>query len=231
MEEISLKGKIQELLQSVPEGFPLSERIEFFAAKFLGSHYAEHPLSDVQEDEELRISLESFDCVTFCEEVLALAFARNEQQFKETLKALRYFEKDISWKKRKHYMSDWTRDNAEKAFICDALERENCTIVERELSCLDGYPSQRRVLKFLPVDEFLSKLDKFQAGDIVFFGTTRENLDVAHLGFLVKADDGLCLRHASKEKGGVVDESLGEFFERFGECPGIWVFRPVEKKE
>ena len=51
----------------------------------------------------------------------------------------------------------------------------------------------------------------FQSGDLIFFASTRKNLDVFHAGIIVRDGKRVLMRHASRSEGLVVEQELGEF--------------------
>ena len=66
-----------------------------------------------------------------------------------------------------------------------------------------------------------------QTGDLIFFVSTRKNLDVFHAGILVRTDQRLLMRHASRSEGFVVEEELNEFL-KANRMAGVIVMRPCE---
>lgn len=211
-------------------GLSFGEQIKLLSGRFLGCPYSAAPLKgSTQIHEELVVSFESFDCVTYVETVLALALVETPEQFLSELINIRYLNGEVDWFSRNHYMVDWVERNEARGLLYNLTQSISHITVERTLSSLANYPTQQRALSYIPVPEFLTHASEVQAGDILCFGTTTDNLDVRHLGFIFPGEfpGDLILRHAAKAKSGVVDESLQEFLLRFGECPGVWWLRAI----
>jgi cell wall-associated NlpC family hydrolase len=64
-----------------------------------------------------------------------------------------------------------------------------------------------------------------QSGDLIFFASTRRNLDVFHAGIIVRDGKSVLMRHASRSRGSVVEQELGEFL-RANRMAGVIVVRP-----
>ena len=117
-ETIELDATEAERLLNDAGETDLGQRIDRLSEVLLGRAYVEGSLGGGPElPEELRISLSSFDCVTFIETVLALAFARTIEEFIATVRGIRYEDGEVDWARRNHYMVDWARNNQERGFI------------------------------------------------------------------------------------------------------------------
>jgi cell wall-associated NlpC family hydrolase len=68
---------------------------------------------------------------------------------------------------------------------------------------------------------------KIETGDLIFFASTRAHLDVFHCGILIRNGHGVLLRHASRSKGSVVEQPLGEFLKQ-NRMAGAIVVRSTE---
>ena len=73
--------------------------------------------------------------------------------------------------------------------------------------------------------EFMRRADETETGDIAFFASTRTNLDVFHVGLLVRSEDRVVLRHAARSRGRVVEEGLRGFLVR-NRMAGVILVRP-----
>ena len=56
---------------------------------------------------------DGFDCVTFCETVLAAAIAHDLGEFETALRAIRYHNGVVDWRERNHYFFEWGQHNVE----------------------------------------------------------------------------------------------------------------------
>ena len=50
-----------------------------------------------------------------------------------------------------------------------------------------------------------------QTGDLIFFVSTRKNLDTFHAGIIVRDGKKVSMRHASRSQASVVEQELSEF--------------------
>jgi cell wall-associated NlpC family hydrolase len=64
-----------------------------------------------------------------------------------------------------------------------------------------------------------------QSGDLIFFASTRKNLDMFHAGIIVRDGKKVSMRHASRSQGGVVEQELSEFL-KANRMAGVIVVRP-----
>lgn len=99
-------------------------RVEFFARRLLGTPYAAHTLEG--QTEVLTVRLDSLDCTTFAETVLALAQTAGERRhswrdFVFNLRRLRYRGGVVDgYASRLHYIADWAVDNVHRGNLTDA---------------------------------------------------------------------------------------------------------------
>ena len=56
---------------------------------------------------------DAFDCVTFCETVLAAAIAHDLGDLDATLRTIRYHNGVVAWRERNHYFFEWSQHNVE----------------------------------------------------------------------------------------------------------------------
>jgi Protein of unknown function (DUF1460) len=64
-----------------------------------------------------------------------------------------------------------------------------------------------------------------RTGDLIFFVSTRRNLDVFHAGIIVRGGKSMLMRHASRSQGLVVEQELREFL-KANRMAGVMVARP-----
>src|SRR6476661_1834419 len=113
----SSRRRIQKLLSTARSGRTAGVRIEAVSREFLGLPYSSTLIGSAEQPEVFVASLDSFDCVTYIETVLALAVASTPTQFSELLRQLRYDRGRVEWKKRNHYMTQWIRNNRRNGTI------------------------------------------------------------------------------------------------------------------
>lgn len=213
----------------IPLGAELdfAERIARISRLFLGRPYVEGSLGGGPDlPEELRLSLEAFDCVTYIETVLALAVARTTDEFIDTIRRIRYQGGTVDWVHRNHYMVDWARNNEERGFVASlsagpATVEKTCT-----LDLIAGLPAKAATFRYFPKQGSVEGAELVETGDLIFFVSTKENLDVFHTGLLVKHEGNLLLRHATRTANAVIEQGLSEFMS-LNEMAGFILLRPL----
>lgn len=236
------------------------ERVAFFAHKFEGTPYGAHTLEGPEEI--LTVRLDSLDCTTFVETAMALAFTNGERRsswrdFVYNLQRLRYRNGEVDgYPSRLHYICDWAVDNTHRGNIKDATTTfPKVNYVLRTIDFMsahrDRYPAladstnyerirmiengyRRHRFPYIKSGDLANKAVKtaFHNGDIVALVSTLRDLDVTHMGIVVKESPGAepYLLHASSADG-VVEVSaqpLAEFMRRNRQWLGVRVFRLAE---
>lgn len=114
--------KITALLQSTQQ-FPLQQRIERLSDKFIGVSYQLEPLGEGADGEYSQRPLywlDSFDCETYVDTILALALSENLQEFQQNINAVRYAAAKVVFQNRNHFTgADWIPNNKANGFIRD----------------------------------------------------------------------------------------------------------------
>lgn len=221
------RRRIDELLSIARDDRSLDRRIDVFSRAFLGRPYKPNPLiGSADSPEVFTASLDGFDCVTYIETVLALALASNARGFIEWLRKIRYERGLIQWKRRNHYMTGWIRNNTSDRIIKPiSIAALPALRKQRLLNTVPGLPPQRARMKCVPKLAMPRLAPHLQTGDLIFFVSIRNNLDVFHAGIIVRAGKTLRMRHASRSQGGVVEQKLSEFL-KANRMAGMIVVRP-----
>jgi hypothetical protein len=124
----SIEKWLQEAV-SLPED---SCRTLHFAKKMLGVPYVAGTL-DGNEEEQLVVLVDSLDCTTFVETVLAFCIAdkrgeRDYEGFKKALTQIRYRDGILNgYISRLHYFSDWIRNNEQMGFVKECTSETACS--------------------------------------------------------------------------------------------------------
>jgi hypothetical protein len=224
------KTEISAALRASRNESGLSRRIELLSARFLGRGYASSPLGGGPDLKEvLSAATDDFDCVTFVETVLALSLSHSPTEFVRKLTLIRYHKGSIDWKSRNHYMVDWARRNQKSGFIRDCTKGERLVIHKRTLNLVPGLGAKSVALHCLPKRTVARRTFGAESADVVMFVSTRRDLDVFHLGFVIKRDGILHLRHASRTAGRVVEERLVDFVRKH-RMSGVILLRPQCQK-
>jgi hypothetical protein len=222
----SSRRRIQKLLSTATSSRSAGARIEAVSREFLGLPYSSTLIGSAEQPEVFVASLDSFDCVTYIETVLALAGASTPTHFSELLRHLRYDRGRVEWKKRNHYMTQWIRNNRRNGTIRRISPNAAGRTKARVLNVVPGLRPSPARFECVPKQAIRQLMPQLETGDVIFFASTRKNLDVFHCGLLIRDGDQLRLRHASRSRGGVVEQDLDEFLKN-NRMAGVIVVRPT----
>lgn len=207
------------------------------ALKFSGTPYGAATLEG-DSTEVLRVNLDSMDCTTFVETVLALAYTANERRqswrdFTYNLRRLRYRNGETDgYASRLHYISDWIVDNVARGNVREITrELPNARYAVKTLDYMtrnrDKYPAladSATYARMKNVESGFSNhrypylkaaglndkklLQAVSDGDMVCFTTSTRGLDVTHVGIVTITDGTPRLIHASSKEGRVLLDPL-----------------------
>ncbi len=207
----------------------MGARMEVLSGDFLCCPYENHPLSgSATSPETFTASLSSFDCVTYIETILALARSMTVADFCRRLRFLRYENGRVEWRLRNHYMTGWIRNNVAQGSIAEIRAGRLSVLKTRILSAVPGLPPRRVRFAAVPKANMKTYQERLRTGDIIFFISTRKDLDVFHCGILVETAGNLAMRHAARSQGGVVEQDLREFMKQ-NQMSGLIAVRPVSE--
>jgi hypothetical protein len=223
------RREVTQLLSRAKNEQSVGSRVDVLSRRFLGRIYKTNPLiGSADTGEVFAASLDGFDCVTYIETVVALAHASNVDDFVGWLRKIRYERGVIQWKRRNHYMALWIRNNVREGIIKPVSVPNAATrTTERVLNVVPGLVPQRVRLKCVPKPAVRRLELHLQTGDLIFFASTRKNLDVFHAGIIVRDGNKVSMRHASRSNGLVAEQELREFV-KANRMAGIIVVRPRE---
>jgi len=226
------RRRVENLLSKTKYDRSTGGRIDLLSRHFLGHPYEPNPLiGSADSSEVFTASLDGFDCVTFIETILALARAANVDDFIEWLRQIRYEQGRIQWKWRNHYMTLWIRNNISEGIIKPFSMPGIPTLSrERVLNLVPGLAAQRTRVRCVPKASLPRLATKLQNGDLIFFVSTRKNLDVFHAGIIVRDGESLRMRHASRSQGMVVEQELSTFL-KDNRMVGVIAVRPQDVME
>jgi hypothetical protein len=218
---------VEQLLSETKDDGSIGGRIDVLSRHLLGHSYKPNPLIGSAETAEVfTASLEGFDCVTYIETIVALARASNVDDFIEGLRKIRYEHGRVQWERRNHYMTQWIRNNMRSGLI-GPVSIPVVPILSREriLNVVSGLAAQRTCVKCVPKSAVSLLEPHLQSGDLMFFVSTRKNLDVFHAGIIVRVGSRVFMHHASRSQGLVVEEELNKFL-KANRMTGVIVVRP-----
>jgi cell wall-associated NlpC family hydrolase len=218
----------QQILKASSQLRTIGERLNFISAQFLGKPYIIGPLigSDT-EPEMFTATYNGFDCVTYLETCLALAWAQKAEEVNDLLRAIRYRNGNVAWEDRLHYTTDWNQYHLQRGDFADVTRGDDTLTRTKEINWLKALKPRTITYRYFPKRKLSKVRKQFRDGDLIYFASTRKGLDIFHVGLLVWVNGKLMLRHAAKSKGGVVEQALAEFV-KGNTMPGFIVARPKE---
>lgn len=250
------KGIFESYLNSVQTVDKLCSDIlmDETAKFFLGVPYVGKTLE--YEPERLIVNLREMDCMTFVENVLALAEVSASgtpswQTYLEKLQQIRYRDGKIEdYTSRLHYTSDWIYENEKKGLIADITKEIGGVPLAMDVSFVSTHPESYMQLQshpeyiavmakkekeinsrqyyYIPKEEIDKREAQIRTGDIVCFVTSIKGLDISHVGIVHKEGDKMTFIHASSGKKRVIinEESLQDYVLGIKKSKGIMVLRP-----
>ncbi len=235
---------------------PINFIITEIGKSFLGAEYAPNTL-EKQGNESLVVNLQKFDCTTFLESVLAISRCIKKKlksfpDFKNELTFIRYRNGKINlYPSRLHYFSDWIKDNEKKGVIKDITESIGGVPISFQPNYMSSHPKfykqlndnsgfieavknqekeiSKRQYYYIPADKISEIENTIENGDLIAITTNVKGLDVAHVGYALKKDDGRIYFLHAPLLNSVVQISrkpLPEYIKSIKKDTGIIVLRP-----
>jgi hypothetical protein len=207
---------IPRLIKEAREHGSVSQRIDFVSRALLGVRYQSYTLIGGPRRKELFVLRDdAFDCVTYCEAVVAAAISKDFSQYPDVLRRIRYAQGEVRWRERNHDFAQWSRRIVENR-ICRPVDIAPSTTIEKRLSG-SRLGKRRYDISAVTTATLMANQKALQAGDIIGFVSRRSDLDFFHVGFIAFDKRGaLVLRHASQSHGRVVNEDMESFIATTG---------------
>jgi hypothetical protein len=224
------QARIDKLIVAAQAQNRLSQRIDVISRALLGTSYEAYTLiGGPRRPEKFVVRDDAFDCVTFCETVLAGAMSRAPGEFSEMLRAIRYHDGVVTWPERNHYFFEWSQHNIENK-MCRPVAMDGSVEIEKTVYWHKALGRRTFAMQVIPRAVFLDNIALLRTGDIIGFVTERPNLDFFHIGFVAFDDDGeFLLRHAAKSRDRVLDERMDRFVAH-NRVRYVTLLRPQEPK-
>ena len=203
----------------------LNKRLDYFSKLLLGRPYKLGPMGeghlDTKDDKPL-VYLDSVDCVTYLENVVALAMAKSEKSLYRQLQRLRYKGGKVSYVTRKHYLlADWVGEGK----YAKVIPMENEVTITRTMPKVEFFKTRnvkysgkdtQLNIRYIPLNKAIEMAKNPYKGSMKVLGMgivgTADNIDVTHTGFVIfTPGQKPILRHASSIKKQVVELPLAEY--------------------
>jgi hypothetical protein len=205
-------ARITRLIGEAHELPTISQRIDLISRKLIGSRYRGYTLIGGPRKAEQFVTRDDvFDCVTYCETVLAAAMARTPERYETALRQIRYHHGVVEWRARNHYFAEWCANNIAGGF-CRAVALPGAETRTKTISYMRAYGARPVHLDVVPRASLIDNRQLLATGDIIGFLSRRPGVDYFHTGFVIVAPDGaLWLRHAAQSQRRVLDEPMARF--------------------
>ncbi len=204
--------------------------IESASQSFLGKPYLVDPLGEgpsTPPDTDPVIRFDKFDCQTFVETVLAMAWSSDSQKWKERIIQIRYKSEEVRFDNRNHFVElDWIQNNTGKKILKDITSKlfpkDQLETFQTEIIISNIYKpllkqnvssqiprEEPAKLTVVPLKIFLGNFDisKIPNASIIviahknwFSKTLESKLLVSHMGFVFQIGDKTSFRHAARKR-------------------------------
>jgi hypothetical protein len=203
---------VERLIQESRALPNISQRIDLISSKLVGIRYQANTLiGGPKQPETFVIRDDAFDCVTFCEVVLAAAIARDIGEFESALRRIRYDHGNVQYDQRNHYFADWCKRNIENG-VCRPVAIEPSLVIDKTVTWHREFGKRKVSIAAIAKETLLENARLLAPGDIIGFTSRRASLDYYHTGLVAFSKGGeLLLRNASQSRGRVVDDSMTTF--------------------
>src|SRR5437868_9544767 len=215
----------------------VGERVERLSALFVGVPYGDLPLGEGTGIEPYpRWRTDLVDCQTFVETVLAMANAKSLARARAILDDIRYSgdPPQVSFATRNHFTeAQWLPSNVAKGYMREeTLEidsRAPATTLTLHRAEWGNVPGLKRLataqvpegdfeIRYLTLDAARKRARSIEPGSVLLVVRQHDPdrvVRVSHMGFVVRKDGQLYVRHASiGEEHRVIDLELSQFLDR-----------------
>ena len=257
-DQIICENKFQISVKEDLKDKPINDAMVEIGKSFIGTEYLAHGL-EADGDEQLVVNLTGLDCTTLVENTLA--FSRcvkmgttSFEDYLGELQFIRYRDGVIDgYPSRLHYFSDWITNNVNKDVVEDLTKKLGGEPIKFKLDFISTHPESyvqleenpalipvilqqeeeinSRTYYFISKEDFASKENLIEGGEIIAITTTVEGLDIGHVGIAVKMDDGrIHLLHAPSPdtKVHITELTLEDYLMKYKRHSGVIVLRVLE---
>ncbi len=250
------EATVERALRERLDTLPIGQRMVRLGRWFVGTEYAPHTL-EVAGPERLVVNLRRLDCVTYIENMLALArlldsgAAPTFEEFLTELQRIRYRDGHIDgYASRLHYFSEWISNNEALGLVGDVTEELGGVSTEERIDFMSTHAEAYRQLAsaseverirsierrlsartryYVPQTRIAAVAPLIRDGDIIAATSSIDGLDVAHTGMALWIDGRLHLMHAPLvgKDVQISEAPLAERILRIEGQDGIMVARPL----
>lgn len=235
------KAPPPQKIQSVVKGsqtLPLPQRLVHLTDPFVGAPYAVSPLGEGEGlDKDPRLRFDRFDCTTFVETAIALAYSDDLDNTAKVLDAIRYRDGQPSFEGRRHFPeAEWIPELVSEGVLKDITKEVggDAVVVEKKRIDTEVWDRRKRPshlelpperipngtfsLDVWPLDQARRHQEKIPSGtvlNLVRVDFKSVPVRVSHQGLIIEKDGAKFIRHAADRMfHRVVDEPLDYFLHR-----------------
>jgi len=224
--------EIDELIQKVNKyAKNKEEKLITYSYFALGAPYVFGCLGegiDGKYDKDPLMDFARYDCMTFCEEMLALVISGSYEETFHNLQKIRYKEGIISFRTGNHYtMVDWLPQNSWLLYdatkeiggkYCKTLTRtinRHVLLAANKCYNFEGIPGAKKyTINYIPKENLKNVKKLLLGGEIFTVIQNKEGIFAAHMGIVaVNFDRNLVFRHASSAED--TDKVINTLFEDY----------------
>jgi hypothetical protein len=235
--------EVSSFLARVQQSHPsFEERVLAIAGASAGTPYHDGPLGEgpgAPYDDDPLIDLSRADCVTFVEQVIAMAQSHSYDETVQRLQRIRYKNGEIRFERRNHFMlADWVHNNpfarevtgvlgVETAAITRSVGRKKFFGFHDAAEFVETAVDETRTVKVIPPAAVTAAEPEIPSPSLICFVGKVDWLFALHCGLYLRDESGQGrLYHASSLAGEVVAMDLTEYMaSQEGRYLGITVHR------
>lgn len=235
---------------------PIGDLIARIGKEFQGIPYVGGTLEGAGP-EQCRVDLDGLDCVTFFEVSLNIARmlklgGSSMDELKDEITYTRYRGGELKdYASRLHYTAEWISDNVTKGVVKDITPELGGEPLAVDVHFMSQNPKFYDKLKNDPamvkriaaIEQVINRIPRtvvpkerikgiegrLRSGDIIAVATSKDGLDYAHTGMILRVEGEARFFHASTTKKKVViDVTVSEYVNSVTSHTGISVVRPQE---
>jgi len=210
----------------------ITERINFYSEKFLGTPYNSRCVGDgpyaLLENWPL-VNFKETNCMAYCEHVLALSISDSWDNFFNNLQHIRYKDGIIGMRTRNHYtMADWLPENA---WLLEHVSRKVGGKYTREVTRTISHikffkqkgikdlryvkPDRTITLDYVPKEVLKKVKKKVKPGDVLaLIYANKADIFSAHMLIVAQRDGQLVIRESSNSKMTTFETPYDEWAEK-----------------
>jgi hypothetical protein len=222
---------IARLIEETRAVSPLPRRVDAISKALIGRRYrADTLIGGPRTPEVFVVRDDVFDCVTYCETVLAAAKSSDLSSFERELRAIRYHGGVVAWRERNHDFAAWCARNVENG-LCAPLVLGAPVALKKVMTYPRALGRRTYDIAATTRGSLLAGKADLRDGDIVGFVSRRTGLDYYHCGFVMFGDNGeFLLRHASQSHRRVMEQPM-EYFLAVNRVAYVTLLRPRDDTE